>query len=87
MVVDIYLNAYFMGSNSPKTAHLESRYIVSKADLDNDFTVLFQQSDLQGFTISENGKEGVFQAQYTIVGKESSQILILPLNTAVSGVA
>ncbi|CCW32626.1 Ig-like domain-containing protein [Xenorhabdus nematophila] len=84
VVVDIYLNAYFMGSNSPKTAHLESRYIVSEDDLDNDFIVLFQQSDLQGFTTSENGKDGVFQAQYTVVGKESSQILILPLNT-VSG--
>lgn len=81
VIIDIYLNAYFVDSNSPKTAHLESRRTVSEADLGNGFIVLFQQSDLQGFTRSKNGKEGVFQAQYIVVGKERSQILTLPLNT------
>ncbi|WP_446471324.1 Ig-like domain-containing protein [Xenorhabdus stockiae] len=81
VTIDVYLNAYFLDTNSPKTAHLIDMHTVCESDLDNGFIVLFQQSDLRGFAMSSNGNRGTFQVQYTVTDKGNSQILALPLNT------
>ncbi|MDR0218456.1 MAG: hypothetical protein LBI71_06150 [Enterobacteriaceae bacterium] len=82
VITNIYLNAYFVNSNSPKTALLTATHTVIDSELTDGFTVLFQQVDLEGFAMSKSGKEGTFQAQYIVNGENYSQILQLRLNDA-----